>query len=488
MKEIRDAKKMKIVLVVPGSGGTFYCENCLRDAALVRALRGMGHDVVVAPMYLPLYTDGPLMSDDSPVFFGGINTYLQQTMNWERWAPAWLRRMMDSKWMLSWAARKSGSTRARGLGKMTLAMLEGEAGRHAAELERLVEWIAKSERPDVIQVSTLLLAGLVRRLKAAAKCPVVCLAQDEDTWLDDLEPPYDERCWAAIRERCREVDAVVASSRYYAGKVERRLGMSEGSVEVVYPGIEGENRLQTTDNRLREGGVTSKGAKRERTIGYLSRVKVSLGFGTLVDAFLLLKQRPGFEDVRLRAMGGMVGDDQRKAMKELRRVEAAGWRDDVDVLSEVDRDSRLEFLKTLTVMSVPMPEGPAFGMFLVEAMAAGVPVVQPAIGAFREIVEATGGGVLYEPNTAEALADAWAKLLSEPERVKELGRQGQAAVGERFGIGRMAAEMARIYGRVGKGREGRSQKSGWGGEEGGMVDGDVTGEGREKTFLTKNEG
>jgi glycosyltransferase involved in cell wall biosynthesis len=172
----------------------------------------------------------------------------------------------------------------------------------------------------------------------------------------------------------------------------------------------------------------------------------------LVVAFILLKQKPGFDDVKLRAMGGMVGDDESKAEKLLGRLAKAGWRDDVQVSPEVERESRLDFLKTLTVMSVPMPEGPAFGLFLLEAMAAGVPVVQPAIGAFPEIVEVTGGGVLYMPNTAEALAEAWAELLSDPDRVRELGRTGQGAVRERFGIGRMAADMAGIYERVSGGR------------------------------------
>lgn len=438
---------MKVVLVVPGSGGRFYCENCLRDAALVRALRGMGHEVVVAPMYLPLYSDGPLTSGDTPVFFGGINTYLQQEMAWERLAPAWLRRLMNSRWMLALAARKSGSTKAWGLGRMTLAMLEGEAGRHAAELERMVAWIGESERPDLIHVSTLLLVGLARRLRSAAGCPVICLAQDEDTWLDALEPPYDQRCWQAIRERCAEVKTIVASSRYYAERVAGRLGIRPETVEVVYPGIEVEGEGLTVHG---SGLGLWEAGKEGRVIGYLSRVTPSLGFGTLVDAFLLLKKNPGFEDVRLRAMGGLVGDDRRRVGNELKRVKLAGWHDFVDVAPDVDRASRIAFLKTLTVLSVPMPEGPAFGMFLLEAMAAGVPVVQPAIGAFPEIVEATGGGVLYEPNTAGALADAWAGLLVDQGRLRELGQRGRAAVSERFGIARMAADMAGIYERVGK--------------------------------------
>ena len=45
---------MKIVHIIPGTGGAFYCGNCLRDSHLVKALRTIGHDVIKVPMYLPL--------------------------------------------------------------------------------------------------------------------------------------------------------------------------------------------------------------------------------------------------------------------------------------------------------------------------------------------------------------------------------------------------------------------------------------------------
>ena len=49
------------------------------------------------------------------------------------------------------------------------------------------------------------------------------------------------------------------------------------------------------------------------------------------------------------------------------------------------------FLKRCPMISVPVRIGEAFGMYLLEAMASGVPVVQPALGAFPEIVDVSGG-------------------------------------------------------------------------------------------------
>ena len=55
-----------------------YCGACLRDNALVTALRRMGHSVVMAPLYLPLTLDEEDQTAGSPVFFSGINVYLDQ--------------------------------------------------------------------------------------------------------------------------------------------------------------------------------------------------------------------------------------------------------------------------------------------------------------------------------------------------------------------------------------------------------------------------
>ena len=101
---------MKIVHIVPGAGGTFYCPNCMRDCALVRELRRQGHDVLMVPMYLPVLIDSNGITGDVPVFFGGINVFLQQKLSLFRKTPRWVDRIFDSPWMLRQAAAREGTT------------------------------------------------------------------------------------------------------------------------------------------------------------------------------------------------------------------------------------------------------------------------------------------------------------------------------------------------------------------------------------------
>ena len=136
---------MKIIHIVPGSGGTFYCQNCLRDNELVKALKSIGHEVTVVPLYLPLSVNAPEPTGDTPVFYGAINIYLKQLMPFYRKAPLWLERVLDAPAMLKWAAKKSGSTNAPGLEELTLSTLRGEVGNQASELDHLVTWLKKSE-------------------------------------------------------------------------------------------------------------------------------------------------------------------------------------------------------------------------------------------------------------------------------------------------------------------------------------------------------
>lgn len=426
---------MKIVFIVPGSGGTFYCENCLRDAALVQAFRRMGHDVTMVPIYLPFFTDEPGVSGDSPVFFGGINVYLQEKFPFYRHAPGWLTRLCDSRPLLGIATRRSAATLPNGMGQMTLSMLKGMEGRHADELERMVTWLEGEGRPDVIQLSTALLLGLARPLRSRLGSRIVCLVQDEDTWVDELDKPYDASCWEAIRRTSTDADRLVAASAQYADVFAQRAGLPRQRLAVVHPGIDVQGYGEGPDRSA--GGAPC--------IGYLSKMCESMGLGVLVEAFMRLKEQRAFRDVRLRAMGGATGSDPRFLAAVRRRLAAKGMAGDVAFLPEMDRGSRIAFLQSLSVLSVPVPHGAAFGTFLLEAMAAGVPVVQPEVGAFPEVVSATGGGVIYRPNTPEALSEALESLLGDRGKAIELGRNGRAAVLQRFTVERMAENMIDIY-------------------------------------------
>jgi glycosyltransferase involved in cell wall biosynthesis len=80
-----------------------------------------------------------------------------------------------------------------------------------------------------------------------------------------------------------------------------------------------------------------------------------------------------------------------------------------------------------------------------EALARGVPVVQPAHGSFPELIAQTGGGVLVPPGDAQALADGLAELLGDQPRRQQLGRAGRAFVESHMTEQQMANRMVDVY-------------------------------------------
>lgn len=436
---------MRVVNIIPGSGGAFYCENCLRESVVVRAMRAKGHDVIMAPMYLPVFTDDLELTKGAPVFFGGINVYLKEKIPLFRMMPRWVDRIFDSRWMLRLAAKQAGSTKAGGLGPMTMAMIRGDSAYHESETDRMLDFLLEKEQPDVVHIATIMLIGLAHRIRARTKAPIVISFQDEDGWLDALEPPYNVSCWEAIGERLEQVDRFVTVSHWYRDVILKRLPVPEDRFDVVPIGID------------TQGYEAIPNPPNPPVIGYLSKMTPSLGLGLLVEALILLRKRPGLESVRLMAMGGKTGGDGAFLTSLRNRLWAEGMEGAAEFIEDFDRQTRMEFLQSLSVMCVPMPKGEAFGTFMLEAMAAGVPVLQPREGAFPEIIEATGGGWLFESGNAGTLADAMEHVLRKPEEIRAVGQRGRAAVLERFTVERMADGMAEVYGKAieEKGREGR---------------------------------
>jgi hypothetical protein len=230
---------MKIVHISPGSGDSFYCENCLRDAALVKAMRRLGHDVILVPLYLPLQADKVEPVSNAPLFFGGVNVYLQQKLSLFRKTPRWIDRLFDSRKLLEWAGRKAGMTSARDLGETTISMLQGEQGRQVKELDRLVDWLRTQEGGcDIVSLSDVLVAGLTSRIKESLRVPVVCWLQDEDGFLDGLAAPYAGRAWDIVRERSRDIDGFLAVSRYFCRIMQTRLSVESKRMWTIRMGID----------------------------------------------------------------------------------------------------------------------------------------------------------------------------------------------------------------------------------------------------------
>ena len=424
---------MKIVHIIPGSGGTFYCQNCMRDNELIRALKDRGHEVTMVPMYLPLNVDVHGLMGDTPVFYGAINVFLKEKLPFYRHAPLWMERLFDSEKLLQMAARRAGSTRASGLEEMTLSTLLGEEGRQATELDHMIQFLDREIRPDVVHLSNALLLGLARRLKNDLNTSVVCSLQDENEWIDLMSPDYQKKVWDLMAERARDVHAFVAASRYYADRSVEHMNLPREGVHVVYGGVD------------LDGYQVSALPLDPPVLGYLCRMNEYFGLGVLIDAFIKLKKESDFKETRLLLTGGYSGDDEDFLKKMKKKLSREGVLDDVEILQNFDKAHRIRMLRSLTLLSVPVLAGEAFGAYQVEALAAGVPIVQPNLGGYPEFIELTGGGVLYQPNDGDHLAEALASLLSRPERLRRMGAQGRERVLQHHSVDQMADKILDVY-------------------------------------------
>ena len=430
---------MNIVLLTPGTG-SYHCGVCMRDNALAKELHRQSHNALMLPMYLPLTLDEDAASPETPIFFGGVSTYLREKVPWLRHMPRWLDRLLSQPALLKLLAGKAAAqTGGPDVAELTLSMLRGEEGNQAGEIEELIAWLREHGKPEAVWFSTALQAGLARRIKAELGVPVLGFLQGEDSFIDGLGAPWSERVWALLGERMRDADRWIAPSRYFAERMAERLGWTE---------TERGARMQVVPN-----GISLEGFNAQRSteaaspaIGYLARFIPGKGLGLLVDAFILLKKRGRFPAVKLHCAGSMTDGDARYVAQLRARLRAGSCAEDVVWLPNVSREAKIAFLERLTIFSVPAAYGEAFGMYVIEALAAGVPVVLPEHAAFPEIVAATGGGVLFplganEHENAERLADALESLLAAPGRARALGAQGRAAVESDYTIGRLAARL-----------------------------------------------
>jgi glycosyltransferase involved in cell wall biosynthesis len=426
---------VNIVQITPGAGG-MYCGGCFRDNILVAALRKAGHETLMVPLYLPLTLDEPDQSAGTPIFFSGINVYLEQKFPLFRRLPNWMLKPFSSRTLLSWAGGRAAKTRPADVGDLAISMIRGEEGNQAREIDELIDWLKKHSPPQVICLSNVLLVGMVRRLKSAFNGRIVCLLSGEDSFLDSLPTSVREQAWRSVIERCNEIELFLSPTRYFADLMAQRLSLASKKMAVLPNGI------NLTGYRL--NGPAARAAHHPPVLGYFARMCPEKGLDTLVDAYLLLKKRPPGEPLRLHVGGGCGPGDQAFVDEQRRKLESAGCLKDVAFFPNVSHAEKISFLQGLTLFSVPSRYNEAFGLYLLEAMAAGAAVVQPQWAAYPEVIQSTGGGLLYQPNNPAALADALESLLQDPVRAQKLGAAGQSAVFRDFSAERMAANFLQI--------------------------------------------
>jgi glycosyltransferase involved in cell wall biosynthesis len=419
---------MRILHLTPGTG-SFHCGSCLRDHALIRALRSRGHDAIMAPLYLPLVTDREVSNPELPVRAGGITLYLQEKIPWLRHVPRFLLRWLDSPALLRPAARLMGMTSAKDLGRMTLGALAGEEGNQWPEWRRTLEWIQKDVRPDVISLSNSLLTGLCPAIERDLRIPVIVSLQGEDSFLDTLIDPYREQCWAAMRANARSVTRFIAPSQFYADAMSRRLEVDPAKITVIH------NGLDVT------AFAPAKPDPNWPVIGYFARMIHGKGLTTLVDAFIDLATRGTLPRLKLKIGGAKTPADEKYLSGLRSKLKDHGLAERVEWHPNLSFNDKVKFFRDLTVFSVPATYGEAFGLYVIEAIASGVPVVQPQHGAFPELIEATGGGILCQPENPKALADALEALLLDGQQREKIISTSMTRVRSEFTAMRMAAKF-----------------------------------------------
>jgi glycosyltransferase involved in cell wall biosynthesis len=431
---------MRILYITAGAA-QMYCGSCLRDNALASELLARGHDVVLVPLYTPTLTDEPNVSSGR-VFFGGISVYLEQHSALFRHTPRLLDRLWDSKLALKLASRSSIQTSPKMLGELTVSMLKGEEGKQRKELEKLIDWL-KTEPPfDIISLPYTLLIGLARPLGEALGRPVCCTLQGEDLFLEGLPEPYRSESLRLIRENVPAIERFLAVSSYYADFMPGYLNIPREKMSLVPLGV----NTQGYEMRApREAG-------RPFTVGYFARVAPEKGLHLLAEAYVKLREHSDAGRARLE-VAGYLGAEHKGYLEGVeRRMREAGLAAEFNYRGVLDREGKIEFLRGLDVLSVPATYDEPKGIFLLEAMACGVPVVQPRRGAFTEVVERTRGGLLVEPDAAGALAEGLLRVMRDPALASELSANAFRNVRRRHTVALMADRALEVYADVLSGR------------------------------------
>ena len=409
------------ILALTAGAANMYCGSCLRDNALARELMKQGHQVMLVPMYTPTRTDDENISSER-VFFGGISIYLQQKFPLFRYLPDWMDSLWDSNWALRLATKGSLEVDPKALGEMTVSTLKGEKGFQRKEIRKLIKWLRTEPEFDIIALPYTLLISLAEPLRGALGKPVVCTLQGEDLFLEGLQEPFKSQCLELIRSQIRHVDRFIAVSLYYAGFMSEYLGIPRERIDAVPLGID-----------FAGHDAAEKPPNGKLKVGFFARCAPEKGLHVLCEAVAKMK-----EPVELRVAGYLPPERQ-------------AWFDDLRSRFQFtyegspDREGKIRFLQSVDVLSVPSEYDEPKGLFLMEAMANGTPAVQPARGAYVEILGKTRGGLLTEPDSRTDLAAKLDSLAKDRALLASLGRSASEGVRRHYSLSAMAQRTAEVF-------------------------------------------
>lgn len=423
---------MKILSLTAGAAN-MYCGSCLRDNALAGELIRQGHEVTLMPVYTPTKTDENNASSRTKVLFGGISVYLQQNSALFRHTPWLLDRLWDGRWALEAAARRSIDVNPKFLGEMTVSMLEGRSGRLMKEFRKFEGWLRDQPRPDIINLPNALLISIAPSIKEVYDGPVTVTMQGEDLFLDQLLEPYQSQARELIRRHAGAVDGFISISDWYADHMAGYLDLPRARVHTTPLGLRTEDFTRAPE---RGDGVFR--------VGYLARIAPEKGLHLLAEAWREFRGR--FTGPARLEAAGYLAPEHRGYLSSI-EAQLADWGlgGEFSYLGELGRGEKLRYLSSLDAFCVPPVYDDPKGLYALEAMASGVPVVAPARGALLEHVDACEGGLLVAPDDAPAIADALLELAENPVRARALGASGHLGVAQQRSLQTMARRTLAVY-------------------------------------------
>lgn len=434
---------MKILSLSAGAA-SMYCGSCMRDNALAAELIRQGHDVMLLPFYTPTLTDEANVSRQDQVFFGGISVYLEQHMPWFR-RGTFLDRLLDAPAVIRAFTSGSIAVDPKHLGALTVSTLRGSDGHQRKEIDKLIEFVTSEPVPDVVNVPYTLLINLVKPLKQALGCPVVVTLQGEDLFLEALPEPFKTEALELVRAQIQHVDLFIAVSEYYARFMRDYLRIPESKLRVAGLGVNVRDLTNKWDVTPNDSNATLGVTSQQFTIGYFARVAPEKGLHNLAEAYRILRTERGMPPSRL-LVGGYLPPEHKPYLEQIiADLTSAGLADEFVYRGTVERARKVQFFHDIDLLSVPTPYHEPKGLFVLEAMACGVPVVQPNHGAYPEVIARTGGGALSATDAGRDVANAIEPLWKDPARRREMGQRGAEGVRNHYTVQHMAEAVLHAY-------------------------------------------
>ncbi len=430
---------MRIVHITAGAGGRI-CGSCLHDNALVRALVARGRDAILVPAYVPTTTDEVNVAIDH-VVMGGVNVWLQEHVPLLRYTPSFLDRPLDSRKLLGWLSSRTGSAKPADLGPLTVSTLEGEHGRQRKEVRKLGRWLAREKRPDIVHLANVLLTGLAPEIRRATGAKIVTSLSGEDVFIDQLPEPSRSRVWELLRARVGDIDHFIGFNRFFADFMAERMGLAAAQVSVVPHGVDlAAFPAEPPDLVARR---QARGGK--LVVGFLARACPEKGLDVLVRALAILSQD---RDVEVLAAGATIDAERSYLARCLALSKELGVADRFTWRGQVDRAGKLALLSEIDLFALPTTHPEAKGLSVIEALAAGVPVIASDHGTFPELLDDGRAGMLHTPGDPADLARCIATLADDPARAAACGRHGHALARSRHSSEAMAVGHEAIYERL----------------------------------------